>query len=880
MSKIKSLITAPIKKNNSKRISTINDLLFSLSEINDPEDISSRYEKEVELVRNIDRLSGLSRKENSSILQELQDYFIILFHKGRMMIDSAVESDSISLFSDYFLDNKSKVLDVFNKDELQKVILFLVTMNLSIHSVNKASRILEEYYEIFTYVYRARLIVRLMVTSCGYIDRKYVDDLYENVEQAYNGCTTLSSKAEFINNVFQVEKNTGWECGCLDKIIHDLHKKLRRVYYSGFTTLYTTFLQFGCYPELADEWIKSIDKSKIPENQIKAFEVLTELLNRRTEGKRMSETARFKEPANTGSLAYKYDNIFYLLRQRTYSRSRLAADIEEALAHYKDHGNASDDTEARLKCGQMYFALKNLLSPVKFWADFEENYKKVASSAPDIDENVRFFFINEYSLVNGALSFPVIMGARKAGIRTWCITPSVSPEPFSEDDPFNDLEGFFSGDNDIRSVQFNDVDYDAVDIENKSIMVHGMNVYQPIFEFVTRYQFTYDYKYETDAWARSRTHFLMRTYDRLFTYIEKIEKVAAETGTKVYFVSHAPHIHNAAAFRIYCEEKGYRNGLEYICASPGYDNYFANSSDPKAATITTLNLTQNPDSRNAFLGTKEGFEKYYEKNRFRIDEVRRKMEKHLTAQRGRDRQEVLSEEKEKIVARLKKAKEDGKTIIVLNGKVIIDLAVKYTKGCVHSDMSEWITHAVRFAGEHPDEILLLIKPHPHENRADLTLTSEKIDDLRSLIKCELSDNTIYLDNDMFRISELVPYMDLGMVWNGTSSVEFAAQGIKTLIADEWGHLDYPIGFTHPGTIEEYESYMLDPSGMKIPEDLSDRAIVFLEYMGSEDVRIINPYSSTSAMNFHQYDSKINKDAVDDFIENGDPVLERRIKELL
>jgi capsular polysaccharide export protein len=263
-----------------------------------------------------------------------------------------------------------------------------------------------------------------------------------------------------------------------------------------------------------------------------------------------------------------------------------------------------------------------------------------------------------------------------------------------------------------------------------------------------------------------------------------------------------------------------------------------------------------------------------------MHEIREKMQVHLEAQRGRDRQRALSEEKSQVLERIQTAKADGKKILLLNGKVIIDLAVKYTKGCVHSDMSEWITHAVEFAGRHQDSVLLLVKPHPHENREDLTLTSEKIDNLRSLIRCDLNDATIYLDNDMFTNSELVPYMDVGLVWNGTSSLEFAAQGKKVLVADVWGHFDYPIGFVYPKTLAEYESYLLDPSLIEEPEDISDRAITFLEYMGSDDVRVVNAYSQTTLMNFNQFESTIDAEAVDRFVAQGDKALCCRFDELI
>lgn len=105
-------------------------------------------------------------------------------------------------------------------------------------------------------------------------------------------------------------------------------------------------------------------------------------------------------------------------------------------------------------------------------------------------------------------------------------------------------------------------------------------------------------------------------------------------------------------------------------------------------------------------------------------------------------------------------------------------------------------------------------------------------------------------------------------------------GQKVLVADVQGHYDYPIGFVFPKTIEEYESYMLDPSLIKEREDISDRAITFLEYMGSDDVRIRNPYSQTTLTNFRQCESSVNAEAVDDFVRNGNEHLRQKFDELI
>jgi hypothetical protein len=128
-------------------------------------------------------------------------------------------------------------------------------------------------------------------------------------------------------------------------------------------------------------------------------------------------------------------------------------------------------------------------------------------------------------------------------------------------------------------------------------------------------------------------------------------------------------------------------------------------------------------------------------------------------------------------------------------------------------------------------------------------------------------NTIYLDPSMFTNKELLKYADITTVWNGTSSLEFAAQGMKTLVMDEWGHKDYPIGFYECKSKLDYKNMLLHPDKLIENPILQDKAIMFLNYMGSNWVCYKNELSTTSTLNFGQFDSKINSDKVDEFL-NG------------
>ena len=873
---MKALIKERIRTfRNNRRLKLINKELTFLA---CSEDLNESFEHEKILMAEIMRLSKKHKEDNSRLTQLMHLYFAGLYQKGRLSLDKTARNKSIEMISDEFINHSRKIKNRFYHFELQKVIHMLIMANLSIHRVQHAARLLESYNSIFFESYRATLYLRILTATCGTLDIERVKDLFNNAAVAYEKeCSTTQNKANFLKNLYIISKGTCEEIPGFEELLSNLCKELRGDCNDYAVQLFRELCMCNEHMELVKEWLDTVDADN---SVVEAVMNVATLYASKSRGEEVAIAKTNNDSESNNGLHEDEIVMHKHIIDRDYPLEKLVMDIDRVIDSYSEKSKKLTSLQDRLLANDIEHSLRLIRPGVVYWRDYEENFLKVKpGQEPEMEDKV-FFFVNDYSLVNGAVTFPFLLEARRRGIKCYSVSPRIHLDSAEHEDDIRDICGMFEGDRDLRYLTDNDISKAEIDIPNKRIIVQGMNIYQPVFEFVTRYQFTYFYNYETDAWARYRTVLLIRRFSRLFRYIERVEKWAVKNGKTVYFLSNAPHLHNAAAFRIYCEEKGYKNGLNYICTSPGYDNYFANATDPRTETTTALNLTTHPHARNSFLGTEEGFNVYYENNKHRIGEIREKMQRHLEAQRGRKGEYRAPEEKEAVRKIIEDARAKGKKVLLLNGKVIIDLAVKYTKGVVHSDMSEWITHAVKFAKEHPDEILLLIKPHPHENREDLTMTSEEIDNLRSIIKTELADNTIYLDNDMFTNNELVDYIDLGMVWNGTSSLEFAAQGKRVLIGDVWGHYDYPIGFVYPETLEEYEAYMLDSDLIKEDAEICDKAITFLEYMGSDDVRIANDYSLTTLMNFNQYESEVNEEAVDRFVSEGDGQLKEYFDSLL
>ncbi|MEG0283295.1 MAG: hypothetical protein RR543_02450 [Erysipelotrichales bacterium] len=845
------------------------------------------YDKSCELdkkiIKKLKVLNSKKIRRNNIYLNDVRHYLATLGTITRYQQDSGVDNASIVEFSNMVLED-DKIASRFGKVTFSLFLIELIISNVNIHRVVTFQKIFEKYESLFDDVRKTELMKRLLTCYCGELSiEKYILPIFNDFDNAIFRYNTLikaensdekkskhiRNKRLYLSNIIEISMKLDIE---VPKLIETYREEIESC--DGFVKpRIITLMKKGVENKLlysdVEKWLTNNENLFEGKNHKYALLQIKGKIEQQRTGK-VGPKILPQEKMDDSNID-RYRSIIRNISNKNVSRVDLYQECKDAEVYYQQLVLNTHDLNDKKTYLNYLFLVRNNIRYNRFWSEFETELNKVDSVK---ESDTVIFFVNDYSLVNGTLVLPFLIEGKRNGYHCLPTSPrTFSFEPTS-DEVLNELAGTMNSDLDLRYDTQLLTKYNwEIDIPNKKIVGNGMNIYQPIFEFVSRYQFSYFFNYETDAWARARVHSLIHSYDRVIQYCEEIEKWAKMNNKKVRFISNAPHIHHAAAYRIYCEEKGYKSDMNFVVVSPGYDNYFKNVGDAKTETLTILNMTKNEFSRNSFLGTKSGFEQYYKDNEYRLPEIKDKVSVWFDYQRSHLSSEQDNEEKARIIKLMKKYKSEGKKVIVLNGKVVFDLCVKYTKGCAHNDMSEWITNTVEIAKKNKD-ILLLIKPHPHEERKDLTLTSELKYTLRNLIKTPLAENTIYLDNNAFKIAELVDYMDLGILWNGTSALEFAAQGIKTLVCDVWGHYDYPIGFIDFNTVNEYEYLLKNCDTIQNPLGIEERAIMFLDYMGSDAVRMKNPYTMTSSLNFFQYtNSKIFSNQIDVLLENGNKDLE-------
>ena len=851
------------------------------------ENYDSSYMMDQKIIYNFLKKIGEDKKANDKFLNELADFILILDQVAVYQHSTGIDNSSLVEFSNYALVSEFKY-ERFSVRPLSNFLSNLIMANVKIGRIKTALTIFKKYRSRFNDPKKAQLYKNLLLSNWGQLSIQ--EDImplfwnFENIIRKFNAAVkdniikseAIREKRLYLSDMLTLSEKLKIEVpGLIDICILELKNAQGSTQDRIHALVATTSKISGILSEATRTWVISLNYDNLNEN----WQRIIRVINKNIEIVNMHSKLEIElAPKQNDKKLEMYNRLSEMVRDKNVSKEFLSDFTIKTERYYLDCVNAEKDTLICIKYFRILYLVKSLTRYNVFWGEYEKQLNKIPSVKTG---DTAFIFINDFSLANGILALPILLEAKKRGF--YCIPSSSRTFKFNEtqDEVLNSIAGSMNGDIDLRYMPLLKPKLNwRIDINGKRIEANNFNIYQPIFERISRFQLTYFFNYETDACARAKVYQQILYFDRLFQYFEEIEIWATQNNVKVRFLSIAPHVLGGAAARIYCETKGYKNDLNFVCLSSGYDNYFKNMGDTTTETLAALNLTKNEYSRNAFLGTKEGFEKYYKDNVHRINEIKVRVASWLELQRSHLSNEANTTNKDNILKLIKKYKAEGKKVYLVNGKVVFDLGVKYTKGCAHYDMTDWITHTVDVIKKNPD-VLLLIKPHPHEQRKDITLSGEKITVLKDLIQTPLSENIIYLDNNSFKLIELIDYLDLGILWNGTSSLEFAAQGIKTIVADVWGHYDYPIGFINFNTKEEYEDILNNPGNYTDKEDIRERAIVFLDYMGSESVSIKNPYGKSSSVNLYQFTkTEIYDDAINNFIENGDLAVEDLVDKIL
>jgi hypothetical protein len=128
-------------------------------------------------------------------------------------------------------------------------------------------------------------------------------------------------------------------------------------------------------------------------------------------------------------------------------------------------------------------------------------------------------------------------------------------------------------------------------------------------------------------------------------------------------------------------------------------------------------------------------------------------------------------------------------------------------GFLFKDIQEWVLYTIKILNQKSNNIHLYIKPHPGEKKNSLGSTNGIEDIIRKQFP-EIPDNiTIINPNWDIKPYDLFPFIDLGVVNNGTLGLEMMYKNIPVVTTGKAPYRDLSLSID-PQTIDEYKKCLL------------------------------------------------------------------------
>ncbi|MEY9200317.1 beta-3-deoxy-D-manno-oct-2-ulosonic acid transferase [Sinorhizobium sp. CCBAU 05631] len=401
----------------------------------------------------------------------------------------------------------------------------------------------------------------------------------------------------------------------------------------------------------------------------------------------------------------------------------------------------------------------------------------------------------------------------------------------------------------------------------REVIADGINYYQAIFEIMTQKFRAFNFNIN-DPWIFRWFRYYLVRCDKALTACKSIEREVMKRGMPVRFINAGSHSAPFSVYRSFALEKASKYDVGFIHMGPAYENYYSNLKSKVATTVSLDNLTKHPLYRLPFLARPDRFEEWlkrdglYERYKEDIDRV-------LNHNRvGRLEGNTSHTQYEETLIRAKQA---GRKVIGVYGKILCDMAVPFDGGPGHENIADWLRHTVATAGSTSN--LIVLKPHPHELRPEIArdLNEYWLDLIGDM---DIPENVLILPHTGFNNQDLIKYLDLAVLWNGTSSLELCAQGVPVVMASHFGKHDYPIELIYPESRSDYERIICADEWERPDRQKMERAALLLKYMGTEEVCVPFTYSHRPVTNDPVGVPFWHMDEVEKFLRDGDPHISR------
>jgi len=310
-----------------------------------------------------------------------------------------------------------------------------------------------------------------------------------------------------------------------------------------------------------------------------------------------------------------------------------------------------------------------------------------------------------------------------------------------------------------------------VDPEKETIEAEGINFFPIIRSTLRATQKRYNVFY-TDEDNSPVYNDLIRSCDLLLKYFLLLKDYSNKTAKKIRFVGWEISYIPNGVFRMLCDQLSQNRDVEFIALDRGNMGYFG-QHHWRESFIAAANLTRKKASFGWAVLKEELVE--VDDKEIELDKLMKPVSQALE----KNIYDRIPDRQKNVIKIIEKYKSNGKKVFVLFAHLFFDTPVN-EETPAFKGMCEWIEETVNyFRGK---EDLLLIKPHPSEDRKDEP-KKQPNETLASFLRDTiLSENIIILEPRLFSVKDLSPFMSCGIIWRSSVAMELTFLGIPCIIA--------------------------------------------------------------------------------------------------
>lgn len=410
-----------------------------------------------------------------------------------------------------------------------------------------------------------------------------------------------------------------------------------------------------------------------------------------------------------------------------------------------------------------------------------------------------------------------------------------------------------------------------IDLQNRICRTEGINFFGTIANRLGKEFRRYPSELSGRRASR-RFEELLQTCDAALAVCLEMEQRLADKGMQVRITGWEQDYPPSGVFKVYCAERGYRFGIEFVEILQGYQKYFRGGRSGLVSAVDCQNVTRH---KLCSASTLRGdlFDNWYRRNAAKPDIARHGRE---WARMNRSEQEEIAPEGKSVLEMAKKHRESGGTVACLYGSVPYDFGHPWLDtGPAHYDRKDWYNHTVATLAN--TETLLIIKPHPDEARSDQIGVPTEF--FTEMLEQELPPNAVVLEHRWLNNADLIPLLDFGIVWRGSVAPELSLLGIPVIASNPRSMAEQVLDLTLPKDRNDYEDLLKNPFRLKCNEDLRERASMFFEFYRTQ-VMIPYPFGWISQKRKFAGPPVWSDAALNDYMANGHPSIDEMCKRII